>query len=521
MKKLSKFLLLTVLLAILSCQNQDEDLLINNEIETSSRKLIPENLIDFRGLKVNHRFSKQLKKGKSKTKKSISNTSLVQRVNPIDYIDPIDPIDPIDGPLDEKYYSNPQRLIAVVENILGDFPYGIDSDFSENDMNMIRNDFPLLSDDQIASQMDVIEDYYSLNFENEYKLKYDELYSSPIKIKFDGLIHQRSNISILDGLCLIEEAGYGISNPIKFIKALYSLYKSEGVAETISLNEYGSSMDANDTKRDAFRHMIWNAMLAQYYFTVTRKAPRINFAKAFTDVWEESSCRIQTNTDAAKNMDLHNNHIGRSVWNNQANYAYSFFGIPFGLSTPTRQQLTVEFNTKISAARFINVTTLGVPTTVSEINATHSNIAVYIKRPNITFNTGDEIRFERINSEFNIRVDLSDGNFSNQIIPRQYFIKSIDNLGIQVGDKLDAYMKYKGSEAIYNNGANGFDGLESITITYNGEATVIESLGDNKFLIGFTDNNAWSVRSTTQETNIQNWRIDFYEVDFNATYIYK
>ncbi|WP_298882826.1 hypothetical protein [uncultured Polaribacter sp.] len=249
------------------------------------------------------------------------------------------------------------------------------------------------------------------------------------------------------------------------------------------------------------------------------KSARLRFAKKIADIWE-IHCG-STNNAAQSAMDLHNNQIGRDIWNELSHYKNYIFGIGFNLQLPSYTALETKIFTKVESATFFPVDyddSIDISNVANAINVYKKWVAVYIKRPNITFNIGNEITFERINSEFNIRVDLSDGNFNNQIIPRQYFIKSLDDLKIQIGDKLDAKMLYIGNQNIFNQGSNGYDGYEQISISYNGEAKVFEDLGNNEFLIGFTDNNGWSTRSTTQETNIQYWDIDSFKVSFSAKY---
>lgn len=485
MKKSTLLAMLIAVCVIFSCQQEDDLLIENQKTENSLKKVNHKKLIDYKGLKVNHRFSTDLN--------NKSQLRAPQNKN--------------------KYYSNPQRIIAVTELILDKFPYNLDSNFSQSDMTMIRNDFPLLSDNEIVSQMDIIEEYYGINLLNEYKLKYDELYGG--KEIFD-LQFLRSGVTDFQIDCILGFAGYK-NNPVKEYKAKYAISKADGIGEAFAIQEYGY-LHKYDTKRDAFRHMMWNAMLAQYYFTVTRKSPRVKFAKAFTDAWELSHCKDK-NLTSGMNMDLHNNNIGRAVWNSEAKSG-SFFGF-IGLSKPTRQKLTNRFKSKIGTSKFIDRSTIGDSLTVAEINTTPKNVVVYIKKPSRTYNLGDIITFKPSTSEFHMIFDPSDGNFSNGNIPREYFIESIDNLGIKVGDKLNAFMRYKGSSVIYDNGSNGLDAIESITITYRGEATVFESLGNNKFLIGFTDYNGWNTTSTNQDNDIRNWQIDYYETDYYAKYTIK
>jgi hypothetical protein len=63
---------------------------------------------------------------------------------------------------------------------------------------------------------------------------------------------------------------------------------------------YHPALGYADTKRDAYRHILWSMMLRRYVGAT--------FAKAITDKWEDHT----NSSGAARVMDLHNNDIGRS-----------------------------------------------------------------------------------------------------------------------------------------------------------------------------------------------------------------
>lgn len=506
MKK-TPLLLGTMICLLLSCETPDEIINLNEDLTTTTNELI-----DFQGLKVNHRFSLELDK---KTKDIIS--FIDQEI-----IDNEVPNDLSQISIDDYRLKNPTNLIYVVDQIMPNFPY---HKSGEIDLNMIRYDFPLMSDQEIYDNRETIESYYSINFDNEYILKYDSLYGqdSPAVNQKTATTSEYSNAK-----CLLNEAGYGNVwynlLDLSYPRALFALYKASKRSHTYSEQEFPpSDYDYADTKRDAYRHIMWNSLLAKYYFTLWSKGKRLTFARKISDANEDPIC-LSKNNLAAKAMDLHNNYIGRDIWDRNTTYKTTFFAVRYGLNQPSVQLLKDKILAKIDAALYVPVETTSTTSIANGeaiINSTGISTAVYTSRPIPNYNIGDLIIFKPSNGELNMSVDESDGNFSNQIIPRQYYIQSIDNLGINVGDKLFATMNYKGSSAVYNNGSNGLDGLETITISYSGEATVFQSLGNNKFLIGFTDNNGWETESTTQETNILNWQIDFFEVDFSAEYTFK
>ena len=77
--------------------------------------------------------------------------------------------------------------------------------------------------------------------------------------------------------------------------------------------------DAYMDKNDAFRHSLWNGLLASY--SGGDKAGRLSWAKRYTDAHESGAVK-----DGAQNlsqpldnpMDYHNNSVGRTVWDSLA-----------------------------------------------------------------------------------------------------------------------------------------------------------------------------------------------------------
>ncbi len=86
-------------------------------------------------------------------------------------------------------------------------------------------------------------------------------------------------------------------------------------------------MDTSDTRNDAMRHIMWNVLLAKRYFTLSSKrSNRTDFARRVTDANEECG----NNPIDTKEMDYHNNAIGRDVyWDNTGHK--EAFGIKYAV----------------------------------------------------------------------------------------------------------------------------------------------------------------------------------------------
>ena len=92
-----------------------------------------------------------------------------------------------------------------------------------------------------------------------------------------------------------------------YLKGCYAAYKMharlKGVGYTLSLGKLGLV--------DALRHMWMQGLLCKYYHVGNSKTRRMNFAESVGIFWEE--CGVN-NADASE-MDLHNNKIGRDIFN--------------------------------------------------------------------------------------------------------------------------------------------------------------------------------------------------------------
>ena len=105
-------------------------------------------------------------------------------------------------------------------------------------------------------------------------------------------------------------------------------------ARTTSNNYYtninGIPVDKGNTIRDAYRHLTWSALLAQHYNAIASKHKRLKFSEAIT--YANEVCG--NNAVDSRQMDYHNNDIGRKIWKDNTHYI-KFFGIIVGLNRPS------------------------------------------------------------------------------------------------------------------------------------------------------------------------------------------
>ena len=66
-----------------------------------------------------------------------------------------------------------------------------------------------------------------------------------------------------------------------------------------------------------------------HYFTVSSKSPRLRFSEAISYAYEDCSVNIAD----AREMDYHNNYIGRKLWDDNCGYR-KLFGKRLGFRRP-------------------------------------------------------------------------------------------------------------------------------------------------------------------------------------------
>lgn len=109
-----------------------------------------------------------------------------------------------------------------------------------------------------------------------------------------------------------------LQNPRYFIPTL------KATTETIDICDirFGDQHHLNNPT-NAFRHAYWNYLICAKCFKVSGTADEVaSWAQKITDIHED----LSPNNDIAREMDLHNNRIGREI----------FLKFPHGISEPVK-----------------------------------------------------------------------------------------------------------------------------------------------------------------------------------------
>ncbi len=107
---------------------------------------------------------------------------------------------------------------------------------------------------------------------------------------------------------LFRLAGILIQNPLFIYPTLQATKKTLAICDALYKKEHHRNGKAN-----AFRHALWNMLICLTIFKRTNnKEKSINWAKKITDLHE----KLAPNSAIEKEMDLHNNKIGRQYFLN-------------------------------------------------------------------------------------------------------------------------------------------------------------------------------------------------------------
>lgn len=164
-------------------------------------------------------------------------------------------------------------------------------DLSDDDLTLIRSVFGELTEDEIFKHLDVIEEYFMLEYQYELisELKDENFTSSGSRVYYPGRLCGKEFWALF--------FRYGSVNAVK---------RASNEALDWAREDFPTTYR---TKGDAFRHCLWNALIVKYYGEKRKnKEKALKLAEVFTNKHEDCS----TDDDFDIEMDLHNNVYGRN-----------------------------------------------------------------------------------------------------------------------------------------------------------------------------------------------------------------
>lgn len=339
--------------------------------------------IQFKGLEVNHRFASSVEDLRDKSYDDLLEFYKKERVM---YLKS-------KGISSKQQISDPtlEAIVKIVDENLTKFPYATENTSEEGKWRMIKEDFPTLGDKEIQDNIDVIEEYYYKNLDY---LVFSEL----AKSNNNELLHRRGGY-YGNLRCIRRRGAFNRGDGVSMALALNAFYHASKEAERFSKAAY-PRMASGNTKRDAYRHIIWSALLCKYYRTISSKAPKLRFSKAIGDANEVCG----GNRPDAKQMDYHNNAIGRSLYNRHTHYR-KFLWMKVGLRSPSISKLKYETKKLVDRAVLVKGTSeaqRAYKIRTRQFNCTYS----YVKRMKYICGGPEKREANTVSSRIEMRRDL-------------------------------------------------------------------------------------------------------------------
>lgn len=224
-------------------------------------------------------------------------------------------------------------------------------------LEMIQYDFPDLSQTEIEENIDVIDEYYGRALNDAIAKDYfrirdlDFYVDSPTTYYPPRIPTHTSEANEGESK---EDCIFRLGNINKWdFRQNYAIFFADRGAKSSSTNYYGD-LGSNYTKRDALKHITWNALLSRLYWTTSSKQKKYNFAKKMSSLNE----RCAQNPVGALYMDYHNNEIGRQLYQKHTTYK-KFLWMKTGLNEPSAPDLKVyAYELVESKAVFIDMKNL-------------------------------------------------------------------------------------------------------------------------------------------------------------------
>lgn len=319
--KIKNYLRLTLIIGLVgtvtSCQ-KDEEESIDTQIENDCS-------VDFNGLKVNHNYNAPLE-ALYYEKEDLQALYLSKLGGGLKSAN-----------IEELEYPSLEEIASVEEENLKQYP-----DFDEmadEDIEWIKKDFPTLTEQEIAENIEAIADYYTKN------LQYDLII---------GLTANKNNLksaSYYGGASCSREFWFLSTKPT----AATQIKKAKEDAEKYTSELYG--VNKGGDKSDAFRHIIWNTLIGKYYGGKKKSVSKgVDMAREFTNIHEDCN-RKANQPEYDQEMDYHNNWIGRDYFQSIASIKKKkrrFWFTKKWLECPSNSTIKSAIKKKVDGAKKVS-----------------------------------------------------------------------------------------------------------------------------------------------------------------------
>nr|MCR5607277.1 hypothetical protein [Treponema sp.] len=217
----------------------------------------------------------------------------------------------------EIFFSS-DDVISVIQKEIDAFNLPDFENLTEEDISRIKQDFPEMTKEEIKNNIDMIflvyQDQIGVLALKEIVKNTEDVSSGYARAlrtnKIKDLFYDHKQQITKETVAAM------VKHPL----SAANLYKAVDKAVEFS-GKYMGNMAVGDTKKDAFRHCIWNVALANEGVGGIRE--RKSWAEDFATAYEQGSLYTKKTSE----MDLHNNTVGRDVytsltsfWHHKADY---------------------------------------------------------------------------------------------------------------------------------------------------------------------------------------------------------
>jgi hypothetical protein len=225
------------------------------------------------------------------------------------------------------------RMASIANSVVNHYPK-LDS-LTTEDIAIIKRDFNNIDEETINKNIEVIDSFYNALRRYDLVVALTKENQSPLKVKTSTLAgYYPGNLSSAEfWLCVLNPTYVDPTN------------KAATKAKEFTLSRYPDANQHWKTQADAFRHVMWNALICEYVGDQMTSIDKcVAWAKKITDAHESGAVNDGSMTTEAWEldgaMDKHNNLIGQNYFKSVAwTYKKKGWFQPTRVASPTSETM--------------------------------------------------------------------------------------------------------------------------------------------------------------------------------------
>lgn len=247
---------------------------------------------------------------------------------------------------------------------------------SDKDIEKIQADFPLLSKEEILENLPTISLIYQSEVSSLAINKIISL-SNPEEISGAQRNIYDNTFDFFGEKITLREVAACLRHPFSAL----TLGRQKDIAYNLTA-QYMNYSNLSDEKSDAFRHAIWNVVMAKEGWGL--KNEKMSWAYDFSTSYDQGGKYKGLSSE----MDLHNNRVGLNYYDLTSvrmYFRFLWWNIEFGVSEPDYVAACEYIKKKAMNATLVNKDTVTLESGRAKINAVNPNELVYIIPDNKTY----------------------------------------------------------------------------------------------------------------------------------------